>query len=121
MAEYFKDIPKVKFEGTSSDNPLAFRHYNPEELVLGKSMKEHLRLAACYWHNFCWDGADVFGAGTFNRPWLQAGDAMQRAKEKADVAFEFFSKLNIPYYCFHDVDVSPEGNSIKSILTTLLK
>ena len=116
MAEYFKDIPKVKFEGTSSDNPLAFRHYNPEELVLGKSMKEHLRLAACYWHNFCWDGADVFGAGTFNRPWLQAGDAMQRAKEKADVAFEFFSKLNIPYYCFHDVDVSPEGNSIKEYI-----
>ncbi|MFT5676113.1 MAG: xylose isomerase [Paraglaciecola sp.] len=113
MAEYFKDIPKIEFAGTRSDNPLAFHHYNPDELVLGKSMKEHLRFASCYWHNFCWDGTDVFGQGTFARPWLQGGDPMAMAKAKADVAFEFFSKLNTPYYCFHDADVSPQGDSIK--------
>lgn len=113
MTAYFKDIEKIKFEGTDSDNPLAFHHYNAEEVILGKTMAEHLRFGACYWHNFCWDGADVFGQGTFQRPWLQAGDAMTRAKEKADVAFEFFSKLGIPYYSFHDIDVAPEGNSVK--------
>jgi xylose isomerase len=113
MASYFEHIDKIQFEGTNSNNPLAFHHYNPEEVVLGKTMKEHLRFAACYWHNMCWDGSDVFGQGTFGRPWLKPGDPMERAMQKADAAFEFFSKLNIPYYCFHDVDVSPEGNSIK--------
>ncbi|MBC3766894.1 xylose isomerase [Neptunicella marina] len=113
MSEFFKSVDKIQYEGPESTNPLAFRHYNPDEVILGKTMREHLRFAACYWHNFCWDGADVFGGGTFGRPWLQAGDAMQRAKEKADVAFEFFSKLNIPFYCFHDIDVAPEGASIK--------
>ncbi|GAB2696721.1 xylose isomerase [Aliiglaciecola sp. 3_MG-2023] len=113
MSQYFENIEKIQYEGVDSDNPLAFHHYNPEQIILGKSMKEHLRFAACYWHNFCWDGADVFGQGTFGRPWLKPGDPMQRAKQKADVAFEFFNKLNIPFYCFHDVDVSPEGNSIK--------
>ena len=113
MASYFEHIDKIQFEGTDSNNPLAFHHYNPEEVVLGKTMKEHLRFAACYWHNMCWDGSDVFGQGTFGRPWLKPGDPMERAMQKADAAFEFFSKLNIPYYCFHDVDVSPEGNSIK--------
>lgn len=112
MPQYFENIDKIAFEGLQSDNPLAFHHYNPDEVVLGKSMKEHLRFAACYWHNFCWDGADVFGQGTFGRPWLKPGDAMERAKQKADVAFEFFSKLNIPFYCFHDIDVAPEGDSI---------
>lgn len=116
MAEYFKDIAKIEFKGSGSDDPLAFSHYNAKEIVLGKSMQEHLRMAACYWHNFCWDGADVFGQGTFNRPWLKPGDAMARAKEKADVAFEFFTKLTIPYYCFHDVDVSPQGSSIKEYI-----
>ena len=114
MTEFFKNISKVQFEGTESTNPLAFRHYNPDEMILGKSMKEHLRFAACYWHNFCWPGSDVFGAGTFDRPWHQAGDAMEMAKMKADAAFEFFSKLNVPYYCFHDTDVAPEGDSIKA-------
>jgi xylose isomerase len=113
MSTYFSDIPKITFEGADSDNPLAFHHYDAEQKILGKSMKDHLRFAACYWHNFCWDGADVFGQGTFNRPWLQTTDPMQQAKQKADVAFEFFEKLDIPYYCFHDIDVAPEGNSIK--------
>lgn len=113
MTTYFDSIPRIKFEGTNSDNPLAFHHYNASEVVLGKTMAEHLRFGACYWHNFCWDGADVFGQGTFGRPWLQPGDAMERAKQKADVAFEFFAKLGTPYYSFHDIDVAPEGNSIK--------
>ena len=113
MAQYFTDVEKIQFEGVDSDNPLAFHHYNADEVILGKTMAEHLRFGACYWHNFCWDGADVFGQGTFGRPWLQPGDAMERAKQKADVAFEFFSKLGVPYYSFHDIDVAPEGNSIK--------
>ncbi|GAA6183435.1 MULTISPECIES: xylose isomerase [Alteromonadaceae] len=113
MSQYFENIEKIKYEGVDSDNPLAFHHYNPDQIILGKSMKDHLRFAACYWHNFCWDGADVFGQGTFGRPWLKPGDPMARAKQKADVAFEFFNKLNVPFYCFHDIDVSPEGNSIK--------
>jgi xylose isomerase len=113
MSQYFENIEKIQFEGVDSDNPLAFHHYNPTEMIMGKSMAEHLRFAACYWHNFCWDGTDVFGQGTFGRPWLQPGDPMQMAKQKADVAFEFFEKLSIPHYCFHDVDVSPEGASIK--------
>jgi xylose isomerase len=112
MTTYFDSIPSIQFEGTKSDNPLAFHHYDANQVILGKTMAEHLRFAACYWHNFCWDGADVFGQGTFGRPWLKPGDPMQMAKQKADVAFEFFSKLNIPYYCFHDIDVAPEGDSI---------
>ena len=112
MTTYFDAIPNIQFEGAESDNPLAFHHYDANQVVLGKTMAEHLRFAACYWHNFCWDGADVFGQGTFNRPWLKPGDPMQMAKQKADVAFEFFSKLNVPYYCFHDIDVAPEGDSI---------
>ncbi len=113
MAEYFSNIEKIQYAGPDSSDPLAFHHYNAEEVILGKTMEEHLRFGACYWHNFCWDGADVFGQGTFGRPWLQPGNAMERAKQKADVAFEFFSKLGVPYYSFHDIDVSPEGNSIK--------
>lgn len=112
MTDFFKDIDSIKFEGPNSTNPLAFRHYDADKMILGKSMKEHLRFAACYWHNFCWPGSDVFGAGTFDRPWQQQND-MEMARVKADHAFEFLSKLNIPYYCFHDVDVAPEGNSIK--------
>lgn len=113
MPHYFENIDAIKFEGVDSNNPLAFRHYDENEVILGKTMKEHLRFAACYWHNFCWDGADVFGQGTFGRPWLKAGDPMTKAKEKADVAFEFFSKLGMPYYSFHDIDVAPEGESLK--------
>uniref|UniRef100_UPI003B5A9268 xylose isomerase n=1 Tax=Shewanella gaetbuli TaxID=220752 RepID=UPI003B5A9268 len=116
MAQYFTDVEKIEYLGPNTDNPLAFRHYNSQEVILGKTMEEHLRFGACYWHNFCWDGADVFGQGTFNRPWLKAGDPIERAKQKADVAFEFFSKLGVPYYSFHDIDVAPEGNSIKEYI-----
>jgi xylose isomerase len=116
VAQYFDDIQQIAFEGADSTNALAFKHYNANEKVLGKTMAEHLRLAACYWHNFCWNGQDVFGQGTFGRPWLEAGDAMERARQKADVAFEFFQKLTIPYYCFHDVDVAPEGQNIREYI-----
>lgn len=113
MTEYFKDIKKIQFEGTSSTNPLAFRHYDAEQMILGKSMKEHLRFAACYWHNFRWGGADIFGDGTFDHEWLKVADPMEQARVKADAAFEFFAKLGVPYYCFHDTDVAPEGSSLK--------
>lgn len=113
MTEIFKNISPIQFEGTSSTNPLAYRHYDADRIILGKPMKEHLRFAACYWHNFCWRGSDVFGAGTFDRAWQKPGNAMDMAKMKADAAFEFFKKLNIPYYCFHDTDVAPEGNSLR--------
>lgn len=113
MTEFFKSVSPIKFEGTTSTNPLAFRHYDAEKIILGKPMKDHLRFAACYWHNFCWPGSDVFGAGTFDRPWHKTGNAMDMAKMKADAAFEFFKKLNVPYYCFHDTDIAPEGNSLK--------
>lgn len=113
MTEFFSNIDKIKFEGPESKNPLAFQHYDADEMVLGKSMKDHLRFAACYWHNFVWPGADMFGQGTFERAWQQVGNEMELAQMKANVAFEFFSKLGVPYYCFHDVDVAPEGKNIK--------
>lgn len=122
MQNYFNDIPHIKFEGPNSTNPLAFKHYDANEIVAGKPMREHLRFAACYWHNFCWDGADVFGQGTFNRPWLTAAaqaNPMQAAKDKADAAFEFYQRLGIDYYCFHDIDVAPEGNSVKEYVENL--
>jgi xylose isomerase len=111
---YFEHIPKIGYEGPQSDNPLAFHHYDRTKRVLGKTLEEHLRLAVCYWHTFVWPGVDIFGQGTFHRPWQQPGDAMERAHQKADAAFEFFSKLGTPYYTFHDTDVAPEGDSLKS-------
>nr|WP_063571583.1 xylose isomerase [Luteibacter rhizovicinus] len=109
---YFSNIPKIAFEGAGSDNPLAFHHYDANKQVLGKSMAEHLRLAVCYWHTFVWPGSDVFGAGTFDRPWHTAGDPMDKAREKADAAFDFFTRLGTPFYTFHDTDVSPEGANL---------
>lgn len=104
---FFGDIDRIAFEGADSTNPLAFRYYQPDELVLGKRMEDHLRFAVCYWHNFVWPGLDPFGGQTFDRPWF--GDTMDKARLKADVAFEMFSALGVPYYCFHDADVRPEG------------
>ncbi|WP_137131466.1 xylose isomerase [Rhizobium sp. FY34] len=106
---FFGNTQKIKYEGESSRNPLAFRHYNPDEIVLGKRMEEHLRFAVAYWHTFTWPGTDPFGGNTFERPWFK--DTMEAAKLKADVAFEFFQLLGVPYYCFHDADVRPEGAS----------
>ncbi|WP_095590809.1 xylose isomerase [Actibacterium ureilyticum] len=107
---FFKDITRIPFEGADSTNPLACRHYNPDEIVMGMRMEDHLRFAVCYWHNFVWPGGDPFGGQTFDRPWFPA-DTMAQAKLKADVAFEMFSALNVPFFCFHDADVRPEGES----------
>ncbi len=107
MTDFFKGIPQIKYEGPQSENDFAFRHYDAEEVVMGKKMKEHLRFAAAYWHSFAWPGGDPFGGQTFERPWF--GDTMDAAKMKADVAFEMFQILGVPYYCFHDADVRPEG------------
>lgn len=106
---FFGDISTIPFEGADSDNPLAFRHYNPDEVVMGKRLEDHLRFAVCYWHSFVWPGNDPFGGQTFERPWFS--DTMQAAKLKADVAFEMFELLKAPYFCFHDADVRPEGDS----------
>jgi len=110
MMSYFEQIAPIAFEGPTSVNPYAFRHYDASRKLLGKTMAEHLRIAVCYWHSFVWPGSDVFGQGTFQRPWHQAGDELERAFQKADVAFEFFSKLGTPFYTFHDTDVAPEGS-----------
>jgi len=107
MTDFFKGIPQIKYEGPQSENDFAFRHYDAEEVVMGKKMKDHLRFAAAYWHSFAWPGGDPFGGQTFERPWF--GDTMDAAKIKADVAFEMFQILGVPYYCFHDADVRPEG------------
>jgi xylose isomerase len=109
MKNYFQDIPAIEYRGPDSDEPLAFRHYDKNRIVLGKRMEDHLRFAVCYWHTFCWTGLDPFGGGTFERPWFEGGSPMELAKLKADAAFDFFAKLGAPYYCFHDRDVSPEG------------
>lgn len=110
--EYFPGISQVRYEGPGSDNPLAFKAYNPTQVVAGKTMEEHLRFAVAYWHTFCADGADPFGPGTRRRPWAETGDAMQNARNKLDAAFEFFTKLDVPFYCFHDRDLAPEGGSV---------
>ena len=107
---FFGDIGPVKFEGPKSENPLAFRHYDPSRVVLGKTMAEHLRPAVCYWHNFGWLGSDMFGSSTFERPWNN--DDMEGARLKADVAFDMFSILGFPFFTFHDKDVVPEGASL---------
>jgi xylose isomerase len=116
MSEFFVDVPeRVPYAGEPvAANGLGYRVYHPDRMVAGKPMAEHLRIAVCYWHSFNWPGADIFGAGTFDRPWLQPGvDPMEAAFAKQDAAFEFFAKLGTPYYCFHDVDMAPEGATLK--------
>lgn len=110
--EYFKGIGKIPFEGKESDNPLAFKFYDENLVVAGKTLKEHFRFAVAYWHSFCGTGGDPFGGGTRVLPWLAANDAVAKAKEKMDAAFEFITKLGVPYYCFHDFDLIEEGNSL---------
>ncbi len=108
---FFDDTTRISFEGDTSTNPLAFRHYDPDEVVGGKRMEEHLRFAVAYWHSFAWEGGDPFGGQTFERPWFgdREPDPMTAAKLKADVAFDMFAALGAPYFCFHDADVRPEG------------
>jgi xylose isomerase len=110
--EYFKGIGQIKYEGRQSDNPLAFKWYDENKIVAGKPLKEHVRFAVCYWHTFCNTGNDPFGPGTKIFEWNKSADALQRAKDKADAAFEFISKLGVPYYCFHDIDLVDEGDSV---------
>tara|TARA_A100001015_G_scaffold134730_1_gene149504 strand:- start:11955 stop:13295 length:1341 start_codon:yes stop_codon:yes gene_type:complete len=110
--EYFPGISQIKFEGNSSDNPLAFKCYDAKRMVGTKSMRDHLRFAICYWHNFCNDGSDIFGPGTQIHPWNEKSDPLAAAEDKLDAAFEFFTKLDVPFYCFHDVDLAPDGANV---------
>ncbi len=108
---YFPDIDTIKYEGIDSENQLAYRYYDKDQMVLGKRMEDHLRMAVCYWHTFCSDGMDIFGSGTFNRPWHSANNDRAAADAKMAAAFEFFTKLDLPYYCFHDVDVTEASDT----------
>ncbi|AXT57203.1 xylose isomerase [Aquimarina sp. AD1] len=107
--EYFKGIDEIKFEGKESDNPLAFKYYDPERIVAGKTLREHFKFAIAYWHTFCGQGADPFGWGTQNFSWDKSSDPIQAAKDKADAAFEFISKMGFDYFCFHDFDLVQEA------------
>ncbi len=108
--EYFPGMGKIQYEGKTSDNPLAFKFYNPQQKVGGKTMKEHLRFSIAYWHSFCGDGTDPFGRATHFYPWADP-DPVTAARKKLDAAFEFFTKIDAPFYCFHDVDMAPEGKT----------
>ena len=110
--QFFKEIGTINYEGPESDNPLAFRWYNPEMVIAGKTLKDHLRFAGAYWHSFCGNGGDPFGEPTHLFPWATKSDPIARAKDKMDAAFEFLVKLNLPYYCFHDVDIVDYSNDI---------
>ncbi len=110
---YFPNIGKIKFEGRESENPLAFRFYDENRVVAGKTMKEHFKFAIAYWHSFCATGADPFGPGTIKHAWDESADPIQRAKDKMDAAFEFFTKIGVEYYCFHDIDLIDEGATLE--------
>src|SRR5690606_18258498 len=107
--DFFTEVEgPIPYGGPDADSDLAFRVYQPDRLVLGKRMEDHLRFAVCYWHSFSWAGNDIFGFGTFDRPWIEdASDPLQAAERKLDAAFEFFQKLGVPFFCFHDVDIAP--------------
>jgi xylose isomerase len=109
----FDFVDRVRYEGPDSRSPFAFRHYDANRVLMGKTMRDHLRLAVCYWHSFCWPGADVFGSGVFNRPWFASSEPMVQAKSKSEAAFEFFQKLGVPFYTFHDTDAAPEGETLR--------
>ncbi|MGE0004886.1 MAG: xylose isomerase [Parvibaculaceae bacterium] len=110
---FYSVTEPVRFEGPDSANPLAFRFYDPKRKLLGKTMAEHLRFAVCYWHTLCWPGLDPFGGETFLRPWHRPGDQMDHARRKADVMFETLALLGVPFFTFHDLDIAPEGSSLK--------
>ena len=108
----FPDIPKITYEGPESKNPLAFRWYNPDEVIAGKTMKEHFRFTVVYWHTFRGTGSDPFGAATLQRPWDDGTESVENACNRARAAFELFEKLDAPFYAFHDRDVAPEGQNL---------
>ncbi len=112
MAEFFPGVKKIKYEGPDSKNPLAFKHYNPKAKVMGKTMAEHLRFSVCYWHTFKGLGGDPFGPGTMIRPWNESGCPLQAAEDTLHAAFEFFTKLGVEYWCFHDLDIAPEADDL---------
>lgn len=113
MDEYFSNIPAIQYEGKDSDNSLAFKYYDPGKEIMGKTMKEHLRFAVAFWHTFQGAGSDPFGEGTMLRPWDSLSDPMELARAKIEAAFELFSKLGVPFFCFHDRDIAPEGSSLR--------
>jgi xylose isomerase len=117
--EYYKGIGEIKYEGKESDNPLAFKYYNPDQVVAGKTMRDHFKFSVAYWHTFCGNGSDPFGPGTQEFEWDKSSDAIQAAKDKADAAFEFITKMGFGYYCFHDVDLVREGNSFGELESRL--
>ena len=117
--EYFPKIGKIEYKGADSTDPLSFRYYDAERVINGKKMKDHFRFATCYWHTFCGNGGDPFGAGTKVYPWDNSNDPMDAAADRLDAAFEFFTKLGTGFYCFHDRDLAPEGNSPKDSLNNL--
>lgn len=121
MAEFFTDVTEpIRYEGPDTTNPLAFRVYDPDRVVAGKRMEDHLRIAVCYWHSFAWPGSDIFGDGTFDRPWIgNTDDPIGAARQKMDAAFEFFAKLGTPFYCFHDRDISPDGADYAETVSNL--
>ena len=111
--EYFPNVNKIVYEGPESSNPLAFKFYNEDQMVAGKSMYEHFRFSVAYWHTFCGTGGDPFGPGTKQFPWDESAEPMQASFDRLDAAFEFFTKLGVPFYCFHDRDIAPEGSSVE--------
>ena len=111
--EYFPNVNKIVYEGPKSSNPLAFKFYNEDQMVAGKSMYEHFRFSVAYWHTFCGTGGDPFGPGTKQFPWDESAEPMQASFDRLDAAFEFFTKLGVPFYCFHDRDIAPEGSSVE--------
>src|SRR6266567_6375782 len=113
MQSAFRDVTKIKFEGAKSKNPLAFKHYKPDEVVEGKAMKDHLRFSVTYWHTFRGQLTDMFGVGTAIRPWEDGSNSVKMAQKRARVAFEFMEKLGAPFYAFHDRDVAPEGEDLR--------
>ncbi|HJZ58216.1 MAG TPA: xylose isomerase, partial [Gemmataceae bacterium] len=113
MAEFFPGVPPIPYGGPKSRNPLEFKHYNPDEVVGGRTMREHLRFSVVYWHTFSNPLSDPFGAGTAVRPWDDGSHSVENARRKARAAFEFIEKLGAPFYAFHDRDVAPEGRTLK--------
>jgi len=116
---YFDEIPHIKYEGPQSDNDFAYKYYDKSKQILGKSMEDHLRIAVCYWHTFCWDGFDVFGGGTFNRPWHGRVNDAAAAEDKLNAAFSFFQKLGNPFFCFHDIDIMTAAETPKDYVKNL--
>src|SRR5207237_8090899 len=120
-SDFFTDVPaRIGYGGPESSDPLAYTVYQPDRIVAGKRMEDHLRIAVCLWHSFNWPGSDVFGVGTFDRPWLASGvDPKTASQAKIDAAFEFIEKLGVPFFTFHDRDVSPEGRTYSETRASL--